>query len=497
MIGLSYVERKITDKVNASVLASFGLNASALRLDEGSELERLEVVRHVPMRRCVCRATWQGQAVYVKLFFGDKAAHYASRDVSGVESLVSADILTPKILCQSAVAELNARAVVFEEILGSKNAEDVWLAASESARLKLAERLIKTVATQHAAGLIQTDLYLKNFLVKNDHLYSIDGDGIRSVGALTAKKSQANLSVLLSKFDVLMLEANLSAFLNAYAEVRGWHTPPSVSAIKASVAAARYQATVSYADKKVFRQCTDVDVTSAGGVFSAVRSDFSMLNLPQTIAALDALFTPENIIKDGNTCTVAQATIDAVDIVVKRYNIKSFWHGLGRAFRQTRASVSWANAHRLKLLVLATANPVALIEARKFGLSGKAYFLTEYVDAPDVAAFFKQSSDKALRAKAIKCLVQLFYRLYLLSISHGDMKATNIKMLAGGQPLLIDLDSMQQHRMVFFAKSAHARDVKRFMQNWKDDPSLYNAFVKVFKVVYADHTPLQAAQILE
>ena len=102
-----------------------------------------------------------------------------------------------------------------------------------------------------------------------------------------------------------------------------------------------------------------------------------------------------------------------------------------------------------------------------------------------------------LRAEAVKQAIQLFYRLYLLKISHGDMKATNIKVLADGQSLLIDLDSMQQHKRDASAQKAHVRDIKRFMQNWKDTPSLYNAFVKVFKVVYADHAPLQAAQILE
>ena len=487
----------MTQKDNASLLASFGLNKAGLSLDDGSTLKSLEVVRHVPLRRCVCRATWQGRPVYVKLFFGHKATYYALRDVAGVESLKSANILTPEMLVQSDVSKVKGHAVVFEEILGSRNAEDVWVDASESARLTLAKKLVRTIATHHEASLVQTDLYLKNFLIKGEAVYSIDGDGIRSAGALSQQKALDNLCQLLSKFDVLMLERYLLALLTIYAETRMWPEPPSLSNIKLSVAAARRKATISYADKKVFRQCTDVDVAKTASLFSAIRSDYSTVELPQTISALDAYFNPDNIIKNGNTCTVAHASVDGLSVVLKRYNIKGFWHGLSRAWRQTRASVSWANAHRLKLLALETANPVALIETRNFGLRGKAYFLTEYVDAPDMIMFFKQASDKALRAQAIKQLVQLFYKLKLLNISHGDMKATNIKVLKNGQSLLIDLDSMQQHKYSFFAKRAHVRDIKRFMQNWKDEPSLYNAFVKVFKVVYVDHTPLQAAQILE
>jgi tRNA A-37 threonylcarbamoyl transferase component Bud32 len=193
---------------------------------------------------------------------------------------------------------------------------------------------------------------------------------------------------------------------------------------------------------------------------------------------------------------VALAKIDGLSVVIKRYNIKGFWHGLGRALRKTRASVSWANAHRLQLLGIATANPVALIESRRYGLKGKAYFMTEYIDAPDMIEFFKQTSDKVLRAQAIKAITQLFYQLYLLSISHGDMKANNIKVLVTN-PMLIDLDSMQQHRCKYFANKAHARDLRRFMRNWKDEPSLYNGFIKAFKVIYADHAPLVAANILK
>jgi tRNA A-37 threonylcarbamoyl transferase component Bud32 len=112
-----------------------------------------------------------------------------------------------------------------------------------------------------------------------------------------------------------------------------------------------------------------------------------------------------------------------------------------------------------------------------------------------LAESFKALTDKVERAALVKAVVQLCYRLYLLQISHGDLKATNIKVLAG-QPVLIDLDSMQQRRYAFFANHAHAKDLQRLMQNWKDDTSLYNAFIKSFKVVYANHTLLKQANIL-
>jgi tRNA A-37 threonylcarbamoyl transferase component Bud32 len=478
------------------LLANFGITTTELTLKDSTVLDSLKVVRYLPNRRCVCHAIWQEKSVYVKLFFGYKSTKYARRDIHGVECLQHANLLTPSVINHSPLMQVEGYAVIFEEIAPAENAEEILLRSNEAAQLILAKQLVKTVAEHHKNKLIQTDMYLKNFLIHQQAVYSIDGDGMRKFDVLSKQKALANLSQLLSKFDVLLLDKHLPLLLNSYTDARGWPEPPNLANIKFTIKLLRYKASKAYADKKVYRQCTDVDVKKKRYGYFAVSSQYSSLALPQAISALDSYFTSENIIKDGNTCTVALSSIDGLNVVIKRYNIKTFWHGVSRAIRQTRASLSWANAHRLMLLGLATAKPIALIETRIWGLKREAYFLSEYVDAPDMKVFFQQTSSSTLRAHAVKQLVELFYRLYMLNISHGDMKATNIKVLADGQPLLIDLDSMQQHRFDFFAKKAHVRDIKRFMQNWKEEPSLYNAFVKGFKVVYADHAPLQAAQIL-
>jgi hypothetical protein len=52
---------------------------------------------------------------------------------------------------------------------------------------------------------------------------------------------------------------------------------------------------------------------------------------------------------------------------------------------------------------------------------------------------------------------------------------------------------MRQHDWDRFALKAHVQDLKRFMKNWQDEPSLYNAFIKEFFAVYADPLPLRLA----
>ena len=467
-----------------------------LRLANLTVLSCQKVVRVAPQKRVVCQALWQGKLVYAKLFFGENASKYAARDAAGVKWLVDANIDTPHLFYQGEAAEKNAYVLIFEAIAPANNVEEIWPTLTVVQRIDLLKKLVIEVAKHHNAGLIQTDLYFKNFLVTDNRIYTIDGDGIRLLSFMCrAGQTQHNLATLFSKMDTLDDDLIYDAYA-AYCQQRGIeYSTFDEAKVWVKTQKIRRQAAGHYADKKVFRQCSDVDIVQQKNLFIASSSRFIPTLSPQNIEQVETYFTKDNLLKDGNTCTVVLAEIDHKKIVIKRYNIKGFWHGVSRAFRQTRAAASWANAHRLNILGAATAAPVALIEERKFGflkLKAKAYFLAEYVDAPDVAEFFANTRDKTERAEAVKNIAQLFYKLFLLQISHGDMKASNIKM-QGTQPVLIDLDSMRQHRNTNVA--AHVRDLQRFMQNWQEMPSLYNAFVKTFKVIYPDDSMLIKAGI--
>ncbi len=462
-----------------------------LQLTDLTVLTCQKIVRVVPQKRLVCQALWQGKLVYAKLFFGKNASKYAARDAAGVRWLKQANIDTPRMLYQGKAAEESTQVLIFEAITPASNIEQVWPELNPYHRLVLARKIVAEVAKHHNAGLLQTDLYLKNFLISDDKIYTLDGDGVRKFAHLSREQAVQNLAVIWSKFDVLDIEKWQTVLAETYSTASAWKGALDSAKLANMANQHRLQAASDYAEKKVFRQCTDVNITVLQRLFIAASSDAN-INIPKDMTELEALIQPNNLLKKGNTCTVALAEIDNKKIVVKRYNIKNFWHGISRAFRPSRAAASWANAHRLNILDIATAKPIAFYEQRTFGLRGKAYFLAEYLDLLDVAQYFSQTHNKAQRAEAVKNIATLFYKLYLLQISHGDMKATNIKM-QGTQPVLIDLDSMRQHRKTNIA--AHVRDLQRFMQNWKDNTSLYNAFVKTFKVVYPDDSLLIKAGI--
>ena len=125
--------------------------------------------------------------------------------------------------------------------------------------------------------------------------------------------------MLLSKFDVLEVEVWLEGLLKTYAEARNWQAVPDAAVVKKLTNTHRQKMASIYADKKVFRRCTDVNVHALKGLWILVSSDAKFANLPQTIEQIDAYFTTENLLKNGNTCTVALTEIGGKKIVIKRY----------------------------------------------------------------------------------------------------------------------------------------------------------------------------------
>ena len=450
----------------------FGAEIERLGLDGGSDLTDLVLVRAVPGKRYVYRARWQGQDVYAKVFTGKNNAYYAGRDLAGVQQLLVADIETPPVLFQGKIRDAQAQVLVFLAIVQSRNAEEAWFACDAKVRFELAQKLTVALARHHQAGLVQTDMYFKNFLVQGDVVYTLDGDGIRRLPFIFKQRQRLrNLATLFSKMDVLNDQWIPELYACYCRQLKVAHTLADEAEVWSLTQKIRSQMASAYADKKVFRTCTDVKVTRRFNYFLAVCRDFGLA--PASLDLLDsALADKKANLKNGNTCTIAKAVIADRQVVVKRYNIKNFWHGLNRALRPSRAAASWANAHRLVICNVATPKPLALMEERFGFLRRRAYYVSEYADAPDALQFFAQSSATEEKKAVARNIATLFYRLYLLKFSHGDCKATNIKIV-NLVPVLIDLDGMQAcrwpHLFDWLFERRHVKDLKRLMRNWEHD----------------------------
>lgn len=472
---------------NLRQLSIGGESSFSVRLPNGSILFCEKVVRRVPNKRLVCLGAWGQQVVYAKLFIGNDASRYCERDNQGIELMLNAGIVSPKLLYSGLAEDGKTYLMILEAITSAKNAEEVWCQLDTASRFSLAKKLVQAVAGHHQAGLLQTDLYFKNFLVKDDLIYTLDGDGIRQMHPLFQKRQKLqNLATLFSKMDVLddVWIAELYRTYCLHLDVIC--LPVDVTRVRYLTQKIRYQVASGYANKKVFRTCTDVKVAQSFKRFEAVASGFS--DVIHTLASLDCFLADTKLnIKNGNTCTVGKALIANQAVVIKRYNIKNFWHGLSRAFRASRAAKSWASAHQLIISNIATPKPLALIEERFGCIRRSAYYLSAYIDAPDALQFFAESSSLEEKKTLAGNIAILFFKLYLLRISHGDCKATNIKVVDSA-PVLIDLDAMHAHSTGMFNvwfERKHVKDLKRLMNNWVHDAEVTALLKRAFVLQYA------------
>lgn len=466
-----------------------------LTLSDGTQLTELHVVRCVANKRLVCSGRWNGEPIFAKLFIGHQAERYAARDAAGVEWLSRAAILTPPLLHERSAE--GAEILIFKAIVDGRNAESVYLASTFSERLVLAEKVVTVVAAHHDAGLLQTDLYLKNFLVESERIYTLDGDAIKPLPNILRRRAALNnLALLLSKFDVLEMALWLKPLAGIYTRSRQGRIKIDLKQLEALVMRHRHRVVDRYASKKVFRQCTDVAVSRSSRHFLAMcRDGFStslehqLRNAPDSL--IDGPHQPK--LKSGNTCTVALAEINGRKVVVKRYNIKSFWHLIGRFWRPSRAANSWSNAHRMLMHGIATATPLALLEQRFGPLRGRAYFLAKYIESPNLADFMQDALHSgAQKQTVLHAVAELMHKLLLLQIVHGDMKASNIH-IEDSHPILIDLDSLQEYKCKARFAAGHVRDLKRLIKNWENQPEIEQWLITALQKVYGDHPLLAKA----
>ena len=453
-------------------------------LDGGvSQLHCERVIRAVPGRRLVCRGEWGGEAVFAKLYLGNRK-HWQS-ELRGLDALQAAGIAAPRVVHAGSADHGAVHVIMLEPVPVASTFEAAWKQApDETSRRRLLEQAIRTIARHHGAGLEQQDIHLDNFLLSGERLYTIDGGGIRLSGGgeLSVRRSLDNLALCLAQFyphfDYLSVGA-----LAAYSGERHWAA--------GAVTAAQLQRRIDHFRRrrrrhflgKVFRNCTAFACDRNWHRFRVHDRAMASGKMLEFLADPDASLRQPGprYLKQGNTCTLWLARVDDRWLVVKRYNIKGLAHRIQRAFRRTRAAVSWENAHRLGIYGISTARPVALLEQRFGPLRGRAWYISEYVEGEDVLQLCTRPAPPAAAIEAAaQPVVDLLGQLARCRISHGDMKGSNF-IVADEGPVLIDLDAMQEHVCGWRYRRAQRRDMQRFMRNWDDCPEVAVVFKKLIR----------------
>lgn len=451
------------------------------RLDNGKELNCLEVVRSLPGKRLVFLGEYSGDKVFAKLYLDPKrGTRHWRRERDGLSAFESHGITTAAILYAGRTEVQGLPVIVLKRLQGLESVRQAWDEADQGDREQILKRMVLLLARHHQAGLCQTDLHLDNFLLSEQEIFSLDGAGVRlHAGGVSRDARLENLGLLIAQL-TLEWESRVPAMYDLYAEASGWRQGPGADVLLEKVRVARERRWKGLRGK-LFRNCTAFTYTRHRDGFQVVANRYSGRGLFELLRHPDASYPgADQALKNGNTCTLWPVTVDGLGLVVKRYNVKGFWHGLKLRLFPGRGERSWVNGYLLGFYGIPTPSPVALLKWRS-GLFPTTYLFTERVHAVSALEWFHDpavaTADKGVMAEQIACI---FSKLYRQKISHGDLKATNI-LITEGRAMLIDLDAMRRHSSDAGFGKAWARDMRRFLQNWGEDEYLYGLFVKALE----------------
>lgn len=444
-----------------------------IALADDRQLHMFRLLRVLPGKRLVGEAELGDRRVLAKLFVGRGCRKHWQQERAGLEALVLAGVPTPALIAATPMAG-GGYALLTDFLDAAESLAECWARVArnppgDAEALSTLAPALTLLGRLHAAGLVHEDLHLGNFLRHDGRLLVIDGDAVRIVSrgqALPRERACANLAVLLAQLPPAWDE-HLPTLLPAYrAEAREFLF--AMPALLAQIARVRAWRLGDFLAKTV-RDCTLFAVEQSATRFSSVLRQEAEALAP-LLASPDRAIARGLVLKDGGTSTVAQVVVDERVLLIKRYNLKSLGHALGRLWRPSRAWHSWREAHRLQFLGIPTPPPLALIEERVGPLRRRAWLICEFCPGTNLQSHL--AADREPANDEARALLGLFESLHRQRISHGDLKATNL-LWHSGQVLLIDLDAMRQHRSPAAHARAWQRDRARLLRNWPPASALH------------------------
>lgn len=411
----------------------------------------VEIHRLLPGRRLAARGSHRGRDVFLKLFFGKGARRAFERDRRGVALLRSAGIDTPALLLETTTEQPGGFALVFEFLERARPIGTGECPEDE----EHAALAVEALARLHGRGAVHRDSNLDNFMAGHGRFYVVDGAALRQTSAALGETAGLKaLAAFLAEYPPAH-DHRAPGLLSRYAGARGWSEDAGRrSRLKAALAEARRLRVRRYL-AKTERDCTEFHVDAGWGhVVLARRSAWSRA-LAGFAEDPEASLAIAERIKNGRSATVFRLHLDGEPVVVKRYNVKSALHRVRRWFRH-RSRIAWRNGHRLAILGIPGAEPVALVERRWGPLRAESWLVMPDCGTHDVQA---EVEARGWADHLLDGVVRIFRDLKTAGLRHGDTKASNF-LIQDGVVRLIDLDGLCE-------SPRSAADIARFLRNFE------------------------------
>ncbi|MDB6060245.1 MAG: hypothetical protein JWM78_348 [Verrucomicrobiaceae bacterium] len=428
------------------------------------------VLRLLPRKRVVLKGEIENQIVAIKLFAKSlSSARNITREMAGYAAVSTARVTSPKLIGRFSSACDKFEGIIYEFIEDATELGKCWPQFNDDERKYWFREVMSASLLLHGVGAYQEDIHLGNFLLKGSRLFLLDvGSIVIHVAPLSQKKCLVNLGQLIAQLDVRE-HVLAEPALESYFSQSGWIDSLSLrNQLHKAIRHAWRKRLRDYL-RKANRICSMTFYEQTFKRLIAHRRGWEGADLQRLLSDPDLFMESGQLLKAGNTATVVKAEINGRPVVIKRYNIKNWRHAISRSVRQTRAQHSWLYAHMLELIGIDSLIPIALLEYRFGPLRGKAYFICEWIDAPDLLSL---GANYALSPKQAESFDALLLQMQKCRISHGDFKANNL-LMNDETIALIDLDAMQRHSSSRNFEKAFQRDIKRLLRNWPTDSAIH------------------------
>lgn len=395
----------------------------------------------------------------------ENALALAARGVPAIEPLAWGGPDAPRPGESLLITRARDGAVPFIELL------EALAARPPALRRAVAAALGRFLAKLHDAGVTHPDPHPGNLLVElppggAPRFDLLDLHAVRFSPPLGWREARANLVLLNRWFQLRASRADRLRFWAAYRAAR--RTGPLVEP-----AWGRAVERDTTASNLRFWAARVGDCLGRTRHYPRVRvgalRGYAIRDLPA--GALDRLeehLASGRVLKDSRTSTVvAFALADGRRVVLKRVNVRRWWEPLKNGFRASAVLRSWAAGHALRDRWLPTPRPLAVLHARRRGLPAAGYLLVEEVPgAVELSAAHPTP-------ELIHTLARTLRLMHDRRVSHRDLKAANILLANGTDPVFVDLVGVRVGRAVPAAQ--RAKELARLGASFLRSPRVRHA----------------------
>lgn len=326
-------------------------------------------------------------------------------------------------------------------------------------RREMITALGRTVGRMHGLGIFHGDLRSGNVFVVKERsgwrFYLIDNERTVQFRHLPFRRRIKNL-VQLNMLRKTITDADRLRFFRAYADAAGLdkNRAKYIAAVvirktqRRLMKRARGRLGIAGTGYQTHWNFQRAQWCNCRGILA---NDFSRdAGVSEFIGHIESLMKTGTVLKNDTSTRVVRCTWNGLDIVIKRYNYQGLWHSLRHTIKGSRAKKCWRFGHRLHAAGIATARPLGFLEQRKAGLLRQSFILNEFVEGPQLHAVMNLPGySEAQRQAVLEKAERLLKAMRDQHLIHADMKPANL-LICRHQPVLIDLDSMEHHRVGWF-----------------------------------------------